>query len=57
MGVTEQELGEIVQAVQEDAEDITSVEAAAQAVGALTTQASYLQRDVGSTSQTPVSAV
>ena len=39
VGVTEEELEEIVQAVQEDADIATNAETAAQAVGALTTEA------------------
>ncbi|CAM9314387.1 unnamed protein product, partial [Sphacelaria rigidula] len=39
VGVTEEELKEIVQAVQEDADIATNAETAAQAVGALTTEA------------------
>lgn len=37
--MTEEELEEIVQAVQEDADIATNAETAAQAVGALTTEA------------------
>lgn len=39
VGVTEQELEEIVMAVQEDAEKATNEQAAEQAVGALSTEA------------------
>lgn len=46
VGVTEEELEEIVQAVQEDADNATDAEAAAQAVGALTTEASFYIRQV-----------
>ena len=39
MGITEEELEEIIQAVQEDANKADPTETAAQAVGVLTTEA------------------
>lgn len=41
VGITEEELEEIVQAVQEDASKASPLEAAQQAVGVLTTEARH----------------